>query len=276
METTEPPGTEKATRKLIPHLLDLVEQAGAAILEVYDGRSASEMKVRLKADRSPVTSADMASHRILLAGLQRLTPEIPVVSEESSATPWEERKLWGSYWLIDPLDGTKEFLNKNGEFTVNVALIVEGKPYLGVVGVPVRGEFYVGGPDGAFFLSGRQAEALDLDSGVYCGTRPVRVAVSRSHPSEAVQQLLDQLDSPQCVALGSSLKLCLLARGDVDLYPRLGPIMEWDIAAAHAVVLAAGAILRAVDGTEVIYNSEDLYAPWFIAHRKGVVVPRMT
>ncbi len=255
-----------APEALLPDLIDLVEAAGRAILEIYH---AGSEQVALKADRSPVTTADLASHRLLVAGLAQLTPGIPVLSEESRSIPWEERRGWSRHWLVDPLDGTKEFLHRNGEFTVNVALIDHGRPVLGVVGVPVRAELYVGSPTGAF-LHQSEGEVRQLRAGGYDAAQRLRVAVSRSHPSAAVEELLARLGDPERIAVGSSLKLCLVARGDVDLYPRLGPIMEWDIAAAHAVVEAAGGFVRSVDDQLIRYGSEDLYAPWFIARRAGV------
>jgi 3'(2'), 5'-bisphosphate nucleotidase len=256
-------------REFLPELLSLVEAAGEAILEVYDQGDA---EVTLKEDRSPLTAADLASHRILVEGLQRLTPSVPVLSEESQSIPWSERRQWKRFWLVDPLDGTKEFIRRNGEFTVNVAWIENGSPTLGVVGVPVRGEVYFGGAGGSSYQE-NGAAPVPLVCESYDGVSPLRVVTSRSHPSPDVEDLLRRLDQPQRVSVGSSLKLCLLAQSRADLYPRLGPTMEWDIAAAHAVLVGAGGLIETTAGEPLVYNKPDLRSPWFIARRPGVTVP---
>ncbi|MBZ0113145.1 MAG: 3'(2'),5'-bisphosphate nucleotidase CysQ [Thermoanaerobaculia bacterium] len=256
-------------RDLLPTLLDLVDEAGRAILEVYDRGDA---KVTLKEDRSPLTEADLASHRILVEGLQRLTPSVPVLSEESQSIPWSERRRWKSFWLVDPLDGTKEFIRRNGEFTVNVAWIEDGVPTLGVVGVPVSKEVFFGGVGGSAY-QGNGADPVPLVCETYDGTSSLRVVTSRSHPSPEVEDFLARLAEPERISVGSSLKLCLLAQNRADLYPRLGPTMEWDIAAAHAVLVGAGGLIATVEGEPLLYNKETLLSPWFIARRPGVRVP---
>ncbi len=249
-----------------PALIDLVRRAGDAILEIYHG----DFDVETKEDASPLTQADLAAHRILAAGLAELTPDVPIISEESSPPEFAVRSRWPRYWLVDPLDGTKEFINKNGEFTVNVALIEDHRPVLGVVGVPARGTVYTGdvvkgvaerhGAGSREALRGRPMED---------GT-PLMVVASRSHGGERLERYLERLGQiyPEVsrTPVGSSLKLCILAEGRADLYPRLGPTSEWDIAAAHAVLEAAGGALWAVDGSPVTYNAKESFLnPEFFA-----------
>ena len=252
---------------LIPQLLEIVERAGDAILEIYN-QGAPE--VSLKEDRSPLTAADLASHRVLVEGLSALTPEVPVLSEESASIPWEERRTWDRFWLVDPLDGTKEFIRRNGEFTVNVAWIEHGQPTLGVVGVPVQGRIFFGGPAGAYEKKLGENAARPFSTGTYQPSDRLRVVASRSHPSPAVEEFLERLDNPKRIAVGSSLKLILVALGEADLYPRLGPTMEWDIGAAQAVLAAAGGLIHTVDKEPLTYNKENQLNPWFIAQRPGV------
>ena len=249
-------------------LIDIVIQAGVAILAVYD----SDFEVESKADASPLTQADLAAHRIIVAGLQAITPDMPIISEESEPPPYSVRRQWSTYWLVDPLDGTKEFVNKNGEFTVNIALIDDGVAVYGIVGVPVQGLIYIGdvragaawriGSDGV--LQPIRGRKMNADS-----TELVVVA-SRSHGGERLEHYLDELAghfaglSRQPV--GSSLKLCVMAAGEADCYPRLGPTSEWDIAAAHAVLRAAGGEVYTFERQILPYNSKDsLLNPEFVA-----------
>ncbi|MEM1229580.1 MAG: 3'(2'),5'-bisphosphate nucleotidase CysQ [Pseudomonadota bacterium] len=248
-------------------LVQLTRAAGAAILEVYE----RDFEVEQKADTSPLTEADLAAHKVIAEGLARLTPDIPVLSEESSVPPFAERSVWSRYWLIDPLDGTKEFVNRNGEFTVNIALIDGGTPTLGFVGVPVQGTVYVGD------VARGKAHVIDADGntstiGGRSMTRGngVTVVASRSHGGERLEGYLDELsanfETVSRTPMGSSLKICILAAGDADLYPRLGPTSEWDIGAAHALLLAAGGGLWAADGSPMTYNAkESVLNPEFIA-----------
>lgn len=252
--------------KLTQQLIDLARVAGDAILEVYH----SDFDVQNKSDDSPLTQADLAAHRVISDALATLTPDVPVISEESVPPDYVVRKDWTSYWLVDPLDGTKEFVNRNGEFTVNIALIDGGEPVFGVVGVPITGEVYVGDVTaGEAFcdlagkrrqLSGRKA---DTDATLV-------VVASRSHGSDRLENFItqvgEQFSGVDRKPIGSSLKLCILAEGKADFYPRLGPTSEWDIGAAQAVLTAAGGKVWAVDGSAVKYNKEETFLnPEFFA-----------
>jgi 3'(2'), 5'-bisphosphate nucleotidase len=241
-------------------LLQLARQAGDAILSIYN----TEFEVEHKQDDSPLTAADTAAHNLIVSTLQQLTPEIPVLSEESSAVPFSTRRQWQRYWLIDPLDGTREFVKRNGEFTVNIALIEEQTPTLGVVHAPVLGTTYYG-------IKGEGAWKQQIDQptapiGVTdrCAT-PVRVAGSRSHAGDSLLRFLEKLGAHELVSMGSSLKLCLVAEGKADIYPRLGPTSEWDTAAAQAVVEAAGGRVTTLDLQALKYNTKDsLLNPHFL------------
>ncbi|MDX1454844.1 MAG: 3'(2'),5'-bisphosphate nucleotidase CysQ [Gammaproteobacteria bacterium] len=252
----------------------IARQAGKAILDVYE----TDFDVELKGDDSPLTQADLAAHRIIVRGLQELTPDIPILSEESADIPWGERRHWGVYWLVDPLDGTKEFIKKNGEFTVNIALVENGVPITGVVHVPVSGVSYLGvsainGETPGMGSVGGGAFKVSEDSQHEIRVKmphqqPPRVVASRSHRGEAVEGYLASLGEHEVVSMGSSLKICLVAEGAADVYPRLGPTSEWDTAAAHAVLLAAGGeLVDATSGKPLVYNAkETLLNPWFIAY----------
>jgi 3'(2'), 5'-bisphosphate nucleotidase len=261
------------TEQLVAELVSLTEAAGAAILEVYE----TDFDVETKSDESPLTQADLASHRIIEAGLARLTPDVPLFSEESELPPFETRRSWSRYWLVDPLDGTKEFVNRNGEFTVNIALIEGQQPVVGIVGVPVRGHVYVGlQGEGAYRLSRVEGEPdrIALNGRPMDEASPLVVVASRSHGGERLERYLLELEETfggvSRTPVGSSLKLCILAEGAADLYPRLGPTSEWDIAAAHAVLVAAGGEVWAVDGSPLAYNSkESVLNPEFFAASDG-------
>ncbi|MBU2964339.1 3'(2'),5'-bisphosphate nucleotidase CysQ [Amphritea sp. 2_MG-2023] len=243
-------------------IIALAKQAGAAIMEIYQrGFEISE-----KSDASPLTEADLASHHCIVDGLKQLTPEIPVLSEESSADEHQGRMSWNTYWLIDPLDGTKEFIKKNGEFTVNIALIDQGKAVFGVVYAPALGVTYWGDAEGAFKEEEGLVEPIHVseipgDADVW------RVVGSRSHQSDEFKAFVQGLPQTEVVSMGSSLKLCLVAEGAADLYPRLGLTSEWDTAAAHAVVTAAGGqVLQYPELTPLLYNTrpDTLLNPFFI------------
>ena len=264
--------------------------AGADILEVYQGR----VDVELKADQSPLTEADMRAHRRISALLAAHAAEVPILSEEAADIPFDRRELWQRYWLVDPLDGTKEFIKKNGEFTVNIALVEdgpdgEGVPVAGVVYAPDLQRAYVGVVGvGAWRIDSLTADAA---SGAPAGTwdsviasatrlpdpraadRPFTVVASRSHMSPETHAYIDELraDYPdlQLISAGSALKLCLVAEGTADVYPRFAPTMEWDTGAGHAVCLAAGLTVNAWPGEEPLqYNKPDLVNPWFLVNRK--------
>jgi len=244
-------------------LVEIAKRAGQQILAVYN----TDFDVTTKGDNSPLTQADLAAHREIVAGLGELTPDLPILSEESAEIPWGQRRHWQRYWLVDPLDGTKEFIKKNGEFTVNIALIENGKPIVGVVHVPVSGVTYLG-------ADGAGAQKLESDGTAHMirvrvpAAQPARVVASRSHRSADVDAYLENLGEHEIVSMGSSLKLCLVAEGAADVYPRLGPTSEWDTAAAHAIVSAAGGtVVEAATGQPLVYNSkETLLNPYFIVY----------
>jgi 3'(2'), 5'-bisphosphate nucleotidase len=247
---------------LLPEVRTLVAAAGVAILEVY----ADAHDVEYKADDSPITRADRAAHEILSAGLRRLTPEIPVLSEESSDEHAREvRRHWRELWLVDPLDGTREFISRNGEFTVNVALVRDHRPVLGVVAAPVLDTVYYGAEGlGAFVV---RAGEPDRALRVRCpAATPLVVVGSRSHRGDSLDGLLARLGAHEMRPMGSSLKFCLVAEGTADFYPRLGPTSEWDTAAAQAVVEAAGGGVTTLEGKPLRYNERDtLLNPHFLA-----------
>lgn len=235
----------------------IARRAGEAILQIYQ----RDFNVQIKADSSPLTEADLAAHQIIAAGLAELTPEIPVLSEEDADIDWAERQTWSQFWLVDPLDGTKEFINKNGEFTVNIALIEQGKPVLAVVYAPVLDKLYFTDRENAYLST---AEKANTPLQVATASQPLKVVGSRSHPSPDLAAYLEKLGEYQLVAVGSSLKFCLIAEGLADIYPRLGPTMEWDTAAGHCVAEKAGAIVCQLDGQALRYNQkESLLNPYF-------------
>ncbi|HEY3645643.1 MAG TPA: 3'(2'),5'-bisphosphate nucleotidase CysQ [Gammaproteobacteria bacterium] len=249
--------------KLLAPLLDIARAAGEEIMRIYAG----EFSVEMKQDMSPVTDADLAAHKVIVADLNRITPGIPVLSEESAGIPFTERSRWDSYWLVDPLDGTKEFINKNGDFTVNIALIQGGTPILGVVYVPVTGMSYYGCVGVGAFKRDKDGQTSPIKVRTLIEGKPVKVVASRSHRGELLDGYLAKLGPHETVSRGSSLKFCLVAEGAADVYPRLGPTSEWDTGAGHAVVLAAGGQVIGMDGRPLPYNSKDsLLNPHFIAY----------
>jgi len=243
-------------------LVALARQAGDAILEVY----ATDFDVQAKDDDSPLTQADMASHRVIEAGLRALTPDIPVISEESGLPDFAERRQWERYWLIDPLDGTKEFVKRNGEFTVNIALIEKHRPVLGIVHVPVQEKTYTGceGDGSTVIVADGYPEPIKVAT---ASAAPVRVVGSRSHRGASLDAYLDSLGEFEMLPMGSSLKFCVVAEGRADIYPRLGPTSEWDTAAAQAVVEQAGGAVVELDGKPLAYNAKaDILNPFFMVH----------
>jgi 3'(2'), 5'-bisphosphate nucleotidase len=252
---------------LLTAVIAISKAAGQAILTIYEDGA---FDTTLKADNSPLTAADLAAHRVIVSSLRHLTPDIPVLSEESTAVAWEERQQWSRYWLIDPLDGTREFLKRNGEFTVNIALIEDGVPTLGVVYVPVFKCCYYGARGhGAWKeVAGKVTPITTL--ALEQGQGRLRVVESRTHRADALDAWLTRLQPrfPQLelVSMGSSLKICLVAEGMADLYPRLSPTSEWDTAAAQAILEAAGGKLVDQQGADYRYNRKaDLLNPFFFA-----------
>ena len=254
-----------ATADLLGPVTALATAAGARILDIYG----TAFQVDEKEDNSPLTTADLASHRTIVAGLQQLTPEIPVLSEESAGTPFAGRSGWRRFWLVDPLDGTKEFIKRNGEFTVNIALIEGHEPVLGVVQIPVKGLCYFAARgQGAFRQeAGQAAERIAVSR---LGPGPVRVVGSRSHGGKSLEEFVARLGEHTLVAIGSALKFCLVAEGKADIYPRLGLTSEWDTAAAQCIVEAAGGRVIAVSGERLAYNAkESLLNPYFLVFGDG-------
>jgi 3'(2'), 5'-bisphosphate nucleotidase len=255
--------TPSAFTQFLGPVIEIARRAGAAILEVYDS---GRIAVADKPDASPLTQADLRAHRTIVDGLTALTPGWPVLSEESATIDFSERSHWSRYWLVDPLDGTREFLSHNGEFTVNIALIDGHEPVLGVVYAPARQLLYYGIPGAGAFRAQGDGSAAAIVVKRHAPT-PLRVVGSRSHRGDSLDGLLSQLGSHQLIAVGSSLKLCMVAEGSADLYPRLGATCEWDTAAAHAVVLAAGGVVTSTAGTPLIYNSRpQLLNPHFLVY----------
>lgn len=258
-------------QELLEGIQAICREAGAAILDVYQR---ADHEVETKADDSPLTAADRAAHDIIVAGLRRLAPDIPVLSEESDAPGYDVRRKWSRYFLVDPLDGTKEFINRNGEFTVNIALIDDGAPVAGVVFVPVKDVLYAGwrGEDTsmAFVERGGTRQPIKtraLKPRLRDGA-PVTVVASRRHGGDALAPVMDALarhfTHVDTANMGSSIKLCLVAEGEADFYPRLAPTSEWDTAAAHAVVLAAGGKVVDTHFVPLRYNAkEDILNPFF-------------
>jgi len=246
-------------KSLIDPIVELATEAGRAILEVYS----SEFEVQSKDDNSPLTKADLASHHCIVAGLQALTPDMPIISEESGLPDFEERSRWDRYWLIDPLDGTKEFVNRNGEFTVNIALIDNHKPVFGVVHVPVQNKTYIGCEEFGAECRDGNGDTRRIAVSQTSASR-VRVVGSRSHRGASLDAYLLQLGECDMIPMGSSLKFCVVAEGGADIYPRLGPTSEWDTAAAQAVVEQAGGSVVTLDGKAMKYNAKaDILNPFF-------------
>ena len=247
-------------KTLLDPLIDISRSAGDEILKIYN----AGFEIYAKEDLSPLTDADLASHNYIVAALEKLTPGWHLLSEESAAIDWQTRKSWARYWLIDPLDGTKEFIKRNGEFTVNIALIENHRAVLGVVHVPVTATTYYGAAaHGAFRIEDDgPAHAINTRR---APDSDVVVVGSRSHASPRLQQYLDAMGSHQLSSHGSSLKFCMVAEGKADLYPRMGLTSEWDTAAAQAVVEAAGGSVTRTDGGPLLYNcKETLLNPEFL------------
>ena len=253
-------------KQLIDKVFDIARLAGAAILDIYQNGDFGETA---KADQSPLTKADLASHRMIVEGLARETPDIPVLSEEAADISFPERSQWQRFWLVDPLDGTKEFIKRNGEFTVNIALVENGQPVLGVVYAPVLDVGYLGQNGSEAYVVRNSQPAQTIAVKLPVPGEPVKVVASRSHSDARTEQLLARLGDYTCVSMGSSLKLCLVAEGKANFYPRLGPTMEWDTAAAHAVVRAAGGRVCDLKGVELRYNKQDLHNPEFLVLPSG-------
>lgn len=246
--------------ELVPEVSAIAQRAAAAILKVYG----SDFSVEHKHDSSPLTAADLAAHRVIVEGLGALTPQWPVLSEESAAIAWSERSRWSRYWLVDPLDGTREFVKRNGEFTVNIALIDGERPILGVVQTPISAELACAWSGGGAWLSEHGHKPRRI--GTRTRAAPLIVAGSRSHASAREGELLARLGACAKLPLGSSLKFVRIAAADADLYLRLGPTSEWDTAAGQCVLEEAGGAVLDFDGRPLRYNTrESLLNPDFFA-----------
>ena len=247
------------TKKDIICINDIVYRAGDAIMKIYD----SPFEVETKSDNSPLTIADKKSHSIICGGLKNIFPDIPILSEEGRNIPYSERKKWDTFWLVDPLDGTKEFVKRNGEFTVNIALIKNNYPIFGSVYAPYKKELFWAFEGLGAWKSKDKNKAQSIK--VVQNKIEKRIVISRSHPNEKVSQFINQYDNHQLIRMGSSLKLCCIADGKADIYPRLGPTSEWDIGAAQCIVeQAGGSVLEYDSNNRLRYNKENILNPFFI------------
>ena len=243
----------------IEDLKEIALKAGEAIMQIYN----KDFSVDYKDDKSPLTEADLKSNEIICTNLQKLYPNIPIMSEENKQVSYDTRKDWEYYFCVDPIDGTKEFIKKNGEFTVNIALIQKDTPVLGVVYAPALNELYWA--DGKNSYKNMNKLPLNINQ---TPKEKLFVVASKSHLSPETQEFIDKLDSKEIeqISKGSSLKLCMVAEGVADIYPRLAPTMEWDTAAGHAIIRASGKEVYQTGKTEPLqYNKTDLLNPWFIA-----------
>ncbi|MEM9917115.1 MAG: 3'(2'),5'-bisphosphate nucleotidase CysQ [Bacteroidota bacterium] len=248
---------------LLPQIIELARSAGAAIMEIYE---TADFGVEAKKDNSPLTKADKAANDLICAGLEKLPIQYPIISEENKETPYEVRQTYTSFWLVDPLDGTKEFIKRNGEFTVNIALVEGQHPVMGVVYAPVLDECYAAVKGQGAFVekSGERKQLMATDFDVT--DKGLRVVCSRSHLNDATQAFVDRLNEPVLVSKGSSLKFLLLADRQAELYPRLAPTMEWDTGAAQIILEEAGGmVLHAEDQKPLRYNKPNLLNPYFVA-----------
>ena len=248
--------------KLIIDIIELSILAGQRIMEIYD----TDFGVEKKSDNTPLTAADMAAHHTIIEGLHQLTPDIPILSEESAHIPFAERSKWQRYWLVDPLDGTREFVKRNGEFTVNIALIDNHESVLGVVYAPVTGDIYYAARGMGAFKTTTKNRATPTAIHTRRKTADSTIiAGSRSHRGDSLEAFLQKLGDYEIISMGSSLKSCLVAEGRADLYPRLGPTSEWDTAAAQCVVEEAGGRITKTDMSPLRYNTKDeLLNPYFL------------
>jgi 3'(2'), 5'-bisphosphate nucleotidase len=253
--------TTTVNSTLLDQVRRIAKTAGHAIMKIYS----SEFAVELKDDRSPLTAADKAAHELIVRELEALPGGLPVLSEESRQIGFDVRRHWSSYWLVDPLDGTKEFIKRNGEFTVNIALIRDHAAILGVVYAPALELEFAGFVDGGALR--RKGDGTDESIAVRePAARPLRIVGSRSHASPSLQAYAEALGPHELKPMGSSLKICLVAEGEADIYPRLGPTSEWDTAAAQAILLSAGGGMIDTEGKPLVYNAkDDLLNPHFLA-----------
>jgi len=249
---------------LAEQIVQISKDAGDVIMDVYNNYE--DIGVQQKNDDSPLTLADQKANDVIMAGLKSLNVQYPIISEENKAIPYDQRKDYNRLWIVDPLDGTKEFIKRNGEFTVNIALIENGRVILGVIYAPAMDlTYWAAEGHGSFKEVNGQFEKI-MASKFSSTDKAIKVVCSRSHLNDATQKVVDAFDQAELVPTGSSLKIALLAEGAADFYPRLGPTMEWDIAAAQIILEAAGgALIRVDDKTTMKYNREDMLNPSFLA-----------
>lgn len=244
-------------------IVKIAEEAGRAILQVYES---ADLGITYKDDKSPLTEADKRSHAIIGEALAELTPDIPVLSEEGKDIPYEQRKNWQRFYLVDPLDGTKEFIKRNGEFTVNIAIIDRGRPALGVIHIPAQGVSYFAAEDAGAYRKAMDGSKTRIETTGAIATDELIVTASRSHGADELERFLEHLSVRSRVSAGSALKFCMIAEGRADIYPRFGPTWEWDTAAGHAIVLEAGGRVVDTGGTdELQYNKPVIKHKGFIA-----------
>ncbi len=252
----------KQQKDLIKPVCDIAFHAGEEIVKIYQ----EGFEIVEKKDHSPLTTADLASHNTITSRLRAITPNIPILSEESSSVPYSKRASWDCYWLIDPLDGTREFIKRNDEFTVNIALVCKQIATLGVVYVPVTKTFYFGAADCGVFKQLNDQNPQTISTRTSTPNNSPTICGSRSHTGKSLQKLMDKLGEHHLVSMGSSIKMCLVAEGVADIYPRFGPTSEWDTAAAHAILNEAGGEIVDLSMQPLRYNTKDsLLNPSFIA-----------
>ena len=246
----------------IQDIVTITKEAGDAIMQVYK----QNLEVEYKQDNSPLTPADKKANDIIETGLNQLSVNFPILSEEGKSIPYEDRKHWEYFWLVDPLDGTKEFVKKNDEFTVNIALIHKNTPVLGVVYAPALGVCYWAKKDEGAFKDGQKLPLKTVDQ-----RNTYQIVASRSHMSDETQAFIDAIETSkekELISIGSSLKICLVAEGEADIYPRLGPTMEWDTGAAHAIIQESGKSIKSYvkfQYLEFLYNKKKLLNCNFVA-----------
>ena len=249
-------------KELVNPVCKIAKQAGAEIMKIY----AEGFEIQEKKDHSPLTTADLASHNLIIEKLEKLTPEIPILSEESASISFTERSSWKNYWLIDPLDGTREFIKRHDEFTVNIALITEHCSSLGVVYIPVQDICYSAASNQGAFKQKQNSAAEKISSRSSLPDKNPTICGSRSHAGKSLQALQDKIGEFDLISMGSSIKMCLVAEGVADIYPRFGPTSEWDTAAAHCVVNEAGGEIVNMNLQTLSYNTKDsLLNPSFLA-----------
>ena len=249
-------------------VVEIAQKASESIMDVYLSETVA---IRVKKDGSPVTEADINSHKIIIQELKKLPSRFPILSEEGHQITYKERKEWEIFWLVDPLDGTKDFIKKNGEFTVNIALVEDQTPVFGVVYAPAVELLFWGSlKDGAWKKeANNKVQAVSVAAKL---DNTVKIAASRSHPSDKMNTFLEQFKKYKIYSMGSSLKICRVSDGSVHLYPRLGPTMEWDTAAAHAVLKSAGGeMIKYGTGSFLRYNKQELLNPEFIAGNLSII-----